>query len=324
MPFDAWPLLAAPAVREPLVPLWVMEWTASFLLHLWLFCVGACVGSFLNVVVYRLPRGRSLSHPGSCCPHCGQAIRLNDNVPILSWLWLRGRCRDCHAPIAARYLWVELLVASMFLAVAFWERNSWAGTFGWFPLRHPQLGPQEAWPYWSRYAIHVVELTTLIGGVLMLADGFRPPVRLFLPAILLTAVLAFIWPQVGSVPGMNYGSLPPWWLPGACDASMGSGSGLYLPILAVLLYMARLAPHSLAFVRSLPAMPAWAMSVGLVLGWQRTLLYGAPILIVYLLAGESLRRRRPRANAIDQPTTDSPTTDSPTSDQPTSDLTLPP
>src|SRR5262245_29714024 len=200
MLLDNWPaLLAVPAViREPLVPLWAMEWTASFLLHLWLFCVGACVGSFLNVVVYRLPRDKSLSHPGSCCPRCGHPIRLNDNVPILSWLWLWGRCRDCRASISPRYLWVELLVACVFLGVAFWERTSWTGTFGWFPLR-PPLSSHDAWPYWSRYASHVVEITTLIGGVLILGDGYRPPVRLFLPAILLTIVLALIWPEIQSV-----------------------------------------------------------------------------------------------------------------------------
>src|SRR5262245_53059291 len=137
MEFDVWPavLLAAPPIREPLVPLWVMEWTASILLHVWLFCVGACVGSFLNVVVYRLPRGKSLAHPGSCCPSCGHAIRLWDNIPILSWLVLRGRCRDCRAAISPRYFWVELLVAALFLAVAFWERAGFVGAIGNFPVR---------------------------------------------------------------------------------------------------------------------------------------------------------------------------------------------
>ena len=69
--------------------------------------VGAIVGSFLNVVAYRLPRGESLSHPPSRCPQCGTPIKPYDNVPVLSWLVLRGRCRACGAPISARYPLVE-------------------------------------------------------------------------------------------------------------------------------------------------------------------------------------------------------------------------
>jgi leader peptidase (prepilin peptidase)/N-methyltransferase len=69
--------------------------------------VGAIFGSFLNVVAYRLPRGESLSRPRSRCPQCQTTIRPYDNVPVLSWLVLRGRCRDCRAPISARYPLVE-------------------------------------------------------------------------------------------------------------------------------------------------------------------------------------------------------------------------
>jgi leader peptidase (prepilin peptidase) / N-methyltransferase len=69
--------------------------------------VGAIFGSFLNVVAYRLPRGESLSRPRSRCPQCQTPIRPYDNVPVLSWLALRGRCRSCRAPISARYPLVE-------------------------------------------------------------------------------------------------------------------------------------------------------------------------------------------------------------------------
>ena len=69
--------------------------------------VGAVFGSFLNVVAYRLPRGESLSRPRSRCPQCQTQIKAYDNVPVLSWLALRGRCRSCRAPISARYPLVE-------------------------------------------------------------------------------------------------------------------------------------------------------------------------------------------------------------------------
>ncbi len=80
--------------------------------------IGAAVGSFLNVVTYRLPRGESLVSPGSRCPSCDTQIRPWDNVPVLSWLFLRGRCRHCGERISARYPVIEGLTAAVFLAVA--------------------------------------------------------------------------------------------------------------------------------------------------------------------------------------------------------------
>ena len=69
-------------------------WTFTFLL------LGAIVGSFLNVCIHRMPRGESLVRPASRCPQCGAPIRWNQNIPIFSWLWLRGRCAGCAAPIS--------------------------------------------------------------------------------------------------------------------------------------------------------------------------------------------------------------------------------
>jgi leader peptidase (prepilin peptidase)/N-methyltransferase len=76
--------------------------------------LGLLVGSFLNVVVWRVPRGESVVSPPSACPGCGHGIRTFDNVPILSWLLLRGRCRDCGATISPRYPLVELATAVLF------------------------------------------------------------------------------------------------------------------------------------------------------------------------------------------------------------------
>jgi leader peptidase (prepilin peptidase)/N-methyltransferase len=78
---------------------------------------GAVIGSFLNVVIHRLPRGESLVSPGSRCPACGAEIAPYDNVPVVSWLVLRGRCRHCGAAISPRYPAVELLTAAAFAAV---------------------------------------------------------------------------------------------------------------------------------------------------------------------------------------------------------------
>src|SRR5579862_5321388 len=75
------------------------------------FLPALAVGSFLNVVAARLPEGRSVVSPASACPHCGAEIRSYDNIPVLSWLFLRGRCRDCGGPISWRYPALELATA---------------------------------------------------------------------------------------------------------------------------------------------------------------------------------------------------------------------
>jgi len=90
----------------------------SELLGAMAFVVGLVVGSFLNVVIYRLPRGESLVRPGSHCPGCGQGLAPWDNVPVLSYLWLRGRCRSCRTRISPRYPAIELLTALLFASIA--------------------------------------------------------------------------------------------------------------------------------------------------------------------------------------------------------------
>lgn len=79
--------------------------------------VGLVVGSFLNVVVYRIPAGLSIVSPPSACPNCGTEIKPYDNLPVISWLVLRGKCRSCRSPISARYPLVEAASAALFLCV---------------------------------------------------------------------------------------------------------------------------------------------------------------------------------------------------------------
>jgi len=80
--------------------------------------LGLAIGSFLNVVVWRVPRGESVVSPPSACPSCGAPIRPRDNVPVIGWLILRGRCRDCGEPISRRYPLVELATGALFAVLA--------------------------------------------------------------------------------------------------------------------------------------------------------------------------------------------------------------
>ncbi|HJQ38418.1 MAG TPA: prepilin peptidase [Thermoanaerobaculia bacterium] len=94
------------------------------------FALGAIIGSFLNVVIHRYPRGESVVFPPSHCPNCDAHIKPYDNVPVLSWLWLRGRCRACREPISGRYPLVELANALFYLAL--FQRTGL--TLGFIPL----------------------------------------------------------------------------------------------------------------------------------------------------------------------------------------------
>lgn len=95
------------------------------LLLLLVTLLGLAVGSFLNVVVWRVPRGQSVVSPPSGCPRCGHRIRARNNVPVVSWLALRGRCRDCSTRISARYPLVELSTSALFAAAALLTGWSW-------------------------------------------------------------------------------------------------------------------------------------------------------------------------------------------------------
>jgi len=104
-----------------------------------IFAFGCCVGSFLNVVVYRLPRDKSLVKPPSACPACGRYIRFYDNIPLVSWLLLNRKCRYCKAPISPRYFVIELLTGlvftSLFILYFRIDLRAGVGSFlggGWF------------------------------------------------------------------------------------------------------------------------------------------------------------------------------------------------
>ncbi len=147
--------------------------------HLWFavaaFVFGALWGSFLNVVIFRLPRGESVIHPPSHCGACGTPIRAWHNLPILSWVLLRGRCATCRAPFSVRYPLVELAVAVLSLAI-------------WTRLAHGPPAP--LYDVIVAYLGHFVFILALVAIAFIDLDTMRIPDALSLPPILVGLLLA--------------------------------------------------------------------------------------------------------------------------------------
>lgn len=137
------------------------------------FVVGAMVGSFLNVCIWRLPREESVVFPPSHCPHCGTRIRARDNVPLVSFLLLRGRCRACGGPIAWRYPAVELLTAV--LAVLLWWRFGPTPAFAVAALFVAALIVVSVIDLDHQIIPDEISLPGIVAGVLVAVLGYGPP-----------------------------------------------------------------------------------------------------------------------------------------------------
>jgi leader peptidase (prepilin peptidase) / N-methyltransferase len=151
--------------------------------------VGACVGSFLNVCVYRWPEDRSVVSPPSTCPACGARIKWYDNVPVLGWLWLRGKCRACGNRISVQYPLVELFTALLWV-MAFWRDGlSWQslGTALFFTiLLGIALSDARTYIIPDQFTIG----GTVLGLALSFAPGGLDPLDAFMGA---AAGFALLW-----------------------------------------------------------------------------------------------------------------------------------
>ncbi len=172
---------------------------------LWLGFTGACIGSFLNVVAYRMPLGMSIVWKPSHCPRCQHTIRARDNVPVLGWLWLRGKCRDCAEPISPRYAIVEAMMGAAFFVLAYVELFSGGANLPGGPIL-PWTGALDnvwnpLWPVIGVYAYHCTLLSFLMCVALIDQDRRRVPLRLLLfagvVAICCAATFEFLYPLRG-------------------------------------------------------------------------------------------------------------------------------
>jgi leader peptidase (prepilin peptidase)/N-methyltransferase len=176
--------------------------------------VGAAIGSFLNVVAWRLPRGNPVTHPPSACPSCGHRIRPRHNVPVLGWLLLRGRCHDCDEPIAARYPLVEALGGGLW-ALLFWD---------FFPSPDRLTDPVQLAPFFACG----LYFSALLAISLIDLDHFIVPDSISLPLIPLGIGAAALLDRAGlgrvDFPSSVFGAI------------VGGGSMLALALLGRLIY----------------------------------------------------------------------------------------
>lgn len=194
--------LIATTVDDPVwggTNLFVMEVATT----LWFLAIGCSVGSFLNVVAYRMPLRMRLSSPKSHCPRCETPLAVRDNVPVLGWLWLRGRCRYCELPISPRYPIVEAVTGAVFLLVLFVEPLSGGANL---PLRDPNALRGVVWIVWQTqwdlvglYLYHVYLASVLIAIALMAIDGHPVPRRLVAWTVGVGLAFPLVWPDLHPV-----------------------------------------------------------------------------------------------------------------------------
>jgi prepilin signal peptidase PulO-like enzyme (type II secretory pathway) len=196
------------------------------------FVVGAMVGSFINVVVYRVPHGRTVVHGRSACPTCGHVVRPRDNVPILGWLLLGGRCRDCKTPISPAYAVVEAACGLALAMLAVGEIVAWRSTGSSLPLIERGLVLEE-WSWLSGWAGRAVAILTCVTWALLARGGHVVTWRTTLVA---TAIVAALVAAAAPAPGWGFmhalgGALAGWlagWL-----ARFGAGGAVAHRILVL-------------------------------------------------------------------------------------------
>ncbi len=149
--------------------------TLDSIISIFVFIVGACIGSFLNVCIYRIPREESIVFPGSHCPKCEKAIKWYDNLPIISWLLLRAKCRNCSQSISPRYALVETLVAVLYTLV-------------WM-----QYGPQ------AITAVFCLVIAGLVVATFIDFEHYIIPDRISLGGIAAGLLISFFVPELHSL-----------------------------------------------------------------------------------------------------------------------------
>ncbi|MGW8256139.1 MAG: prepilin peptidase [Thermoguttaceae bacterium] len=254
----------------------------NVLLISWFFIIGAAIGSFLNVVVYRLPKKENLIYPPSHCPSCAHRIRWYDNIPIISWLVLRGRCRDCGAAISVRYPLVEFITGAMFALLTMTE-------FCFNAVNCPVTLSNNAGQAISNCAgplqlyeillYHLLLLSTLLVAALMEIDRQQVSWRVFAPALAVGIIAPLACPYLRPMHAWN--SLP-FYISDIVDSGLAVASG------GIFAYLAW------RFQKKEPSVGlGWGLfCLGIFLGWQSVIVLALLMFLIGLALWFFARRRK--------------------------------
>lgn len=165
---------------------------------LWGFAVGACLGSFLNVVALRAPRGETIGG-GSYCPYCTAPIRSRDNIPILGWLGLRGRCYACHLPISPRYMIVEIIAGSMVASIVALQLIP--GGVNFPSIVYSNVNPPRLVMRWDQLLVfrtlfHCLVLLWIMTTALVVGSRLKIPPLMLFAGTLLTLIPPLAYPKL--------------------------------------------------------------------------------------------------------------------------------
>ncbi len=186
----------------------LMAWLTGGFFTAWFFALGGSFGSFLNVVVWRMPRNKPLALGGSYCPKCNTPILFQDNIPILGWIKLRGKCRACALPISPRYPIVESIAAVTFATFFLLEVVSHGANLpNWFPKHNGDwLSELPGCELLTIYIRHITLLYFLFGMALIDWDRETVPARLTIFTLVLSFVYTLLMPEsmpLSLVPGLS-------------------------------------------------------------------------------------------------------------------------
>lgn len=271
-----WWLLQTPASNDPSLEMDRLTLSENVRLRLFecfaaccFFAVGACVGSFLNVVIYRVPLGISVLVKPSHCPGCSEKVLGADNLPVVGWLKLNGVCRCCGTEISSRYPVVELTIGSAFLVLYFVELISGGANL---PGRLPNAYTGVTWivfyTKWDLvrlYLYHCMLICTLFSWAAILRDGHRVPLSSVMMMLLIFVGLPLIWPHLLPNPPFEPGLLNRPLGRGPVAAGMTSGLGIAAGMCVV--FISKMVTFATRR-RVLPDhLPSWLI-LGAALGWQ--------------------------------------------------------
>ena len=273
---------------------WLRSRVMELLIISWFFLFGSMVGSFINVVVWRMPRGVSVVADGSACPYCRVPIRLVDNIPVFGWIKLKGRCRVCRLPISPRYPIVEAIFGFVFLLVFFVELQTGGTNLPW---DQPSEGTgilravlAVNWQLVGIYSYHMMLFAMLLTWTLMVFDRSRIPLKTIVFAWLLGLAIPCFFPAAHPLPSTN---LPTptdnetrWFFPQSMlTSSIGWVAGLLMGWGSQVILSRRVKSQESALGTAL-----CLATVGLFMGWQFAILVMAgfgPILFLQQVFSKS-------------------------------------